>query len=208
MDKFTPALPKFESPSTLNDVMFQSMLSSWLEDKGFITEIQSQIRYKLINILRNTAVGKNSKLLKHNNFLRQALNMIVVEYLFSNDYEYSLSVFSTEAALTHVMPNNLLHSPSNQGIHKKLDYVDILHIFELLGLPEASAISSEILKIYQQETKFNSLLLCLVNLLKKQTKNEVKVKLQSNNDETDHFGKYLFVNIFSYLGKFFMYYQK
>lgn len=192
MDKLNPALPKFENPSTLNDVMFQSMLSSWLEDKGFIAEIQSQIRYKLIHILRNTAVGKslNSKFSKLNSFSRQALNMIVLEYLFSSDYDYSLSVFSTESFLTHVMPSNLLHSPSNHEIHKKLEYNDILHIFELLGFPEASTISSEVVNIYQQETQFNSILLCLINLLKMKTKNEVKVKLQPNYDENHVFGKY------------------
>lgn len=193
MDKFNPALPKLENPRTLNDVMFQSMLTSWLEDKGFIAEIQSQIRYKLINILRNTAVGKNltSKFLIQNNFSKQALNMIVVEYLFSNDYEYSLSVFSTESALIHVMPNNLLYSPSNQGINKKLHYDDILHIFELLGFPGASTISSEILNMYQQETQFTSLLLCLINFLKKQIKNEDKVvQLHSNDNDTYCFGKY------------------
>lgn len=187
MENLNPALPKIENPTNLNDVVFQSTLSSWLEDKGLIADIQSQIRLKLVNILRNTAIGRNlyKKFAQNNSLFKQALNMIVAEYLLRNEYEYSLSVFSTETALLNV--SNYLLQDSEHRLNKKMfDFNDILHIFEVIGIPETTKMGSEILKLYKDSEGGSSILCCLINALKIQTKTQSEL----DTDQKVPFGKY------------------
>lgn len=172
MENLQPAMQNVSSPENLNVVEFQSVLKSWLEDKGVIADIQSHIRFKMVNILKNTTIGRNicRKLSQNISLSKQALNMIIAEYLLRNDYEYSLSLFNTEAFLINVFPEIALQKPNDNEVPKNLfDCKNVLNILDLIGIPKYSMIGKDILKIYFQEPNCNTILDSLVHILNLQT---------------------------------------
>lgn len=189
MDNLKPAITA-HTPVNLNDGEFQSMLSAWLEDKGIISDIRSQIRFKMVNVLRNTTIGRNTcrKLLQNSSLSKQALNMIVAEYLLRNNYEYSLSVFNTEASMLNVIPGYPKQSNGTE-VHKNIFNNDnMLHLLELIGIHKNCSTGQEILNLYYREPRYNSILYCLIYTLSVQIKKNDK---QVNEQQSKHFGKHL-----------------
>lgn len=197
MDNLRPALPKMEIPENLTEIEFQNSLALWLEDKGIIADIRSQICYKMVNILRNTIVGKNTcqKISQNASLLTQALNMIVAEYLSRNKYEYTFSIFITEASLTILKTS--FQNIENK-IHKNIfNNENLSHVFEIIGISKMSNAGKEILEIYQ-ESDTNSVLYCLIlYIIKMKTRNKDDLKYFNVEKESD-----LVKHIIKFLNKF------
>lgn len=187
MEKVDPAIPKVQTAAIVNDVVFQTMLSSWLEEKGFIQDIRSQIRFQLVNILKNTALGRNTvrKISSSKSVSTQAVNMIVAEYLLKNEYHYSLSVFMAESSLVSVIPDITLKS-SNSSSEPMFKNEDILNIFELLGISKAS-MGRKILSLYHEQSNSNSILFCLIYILSMQVTDNNEIMKQPS----ESLGKYI-----------------
>lgn len=181
MENLTAALPPPASLISVSDQQFQDMLSSWFEEKGIISDLRSQVRYKMINVLKNTVIGRDicKKSSQTISLSKQAVNLVVAEHLMQNKYQYSLSIFNTEASLTNMFPeygykclNELENNPFNRE--------NILNVLELMNISKNSKICEEILKLYFQETDRKSLLECLITWLSKAT--SLKQPLQFNLD--------------------------
>lgn len=188
MEKITPAISKHQICTYLNDSEFQTLLVSFLEDKGIICDIRSHICYKMVNVLKNTAVGKQIfRMFSQNMSLsKQAVNILVAEYLLKNNYEYTLTIFNAEASLTNILPE---YTSTNMTGNKfnNFDSKNVLHILDLIGFPDNCKARKEILKIYYQEPRDMSMLNCLIAILS-------KIKDEQLNEEEQSSGKNVFIS--------------
>ncbi|KAG5881116.1 hypothetical protein JTB14_032293 [Gonioctena quinquepunctata] len=168
MENLAAAIPPVDDSSTLSPQEFQNMLTTWFEEKGIVSDLRSHLRFKMVNVLKNTAIGRNinRKTSQHTSLSKQALNLIVAEFLMRNNCYYSLSIFNTEAALTNVFPEYPMFDSSKEAFRYSSE--DILNILELIGVPKSSEFSKEVLDMYFQ-SKDNCILSCLVTLLCKLT---------------------------------------
>ncbi|CAG9819587.1 unnamed protein product [Phaedon cochleariae] len=163
MDNINVAIPFTGSKaSNMSAEEFQTLLTSWFEEKGIITDLRSQLRFKMINILKNTAIGRNisKRSVSHHSLSKQAINLIVAEFLMVNKYHYSLSVFNTEAALTNVFPEYLKFDDIQEPF--RYSFENLSNIFELIGVQRNSEFGKEALNSYCNNSD-SSILSCLVN---------------------------------------------
>lgn len=171
MEHVKKAPSQYQIKEYLNESEFQEMLSSWLDEKGIIGDIKSQICLRMVDILRNTLIGKTCFREKPSEQTK-VLNLMVAEYLLNNNYEYSLSVFSTEA-LSNSLANSFTEIALVQGVKNVFSHENISYIFDKLGIKN-SGVDEEILKIYYQESSFYSLLYCVIYRLAIQSTKKFK----------------------------------
>nr|XP_023021131.1 uncharacterized protein LOC111509590 [Leptinotarsa decemlineata] len=175
MENLNAAIPAIDNLSNLSPQEFQNMLTSWFEEKGIVSDLRSHLRFKMINVLKNTAIGRdiNKKTPHHNTLSKQAINLIVAEFLMKNNCHYSLSIFNTEAALTNIFPEYPLFDNSKEPF--QYDSETILNILELIGVSKGSEFAKAVLNLYFQSQE-NCILSCLVILLCKLTVGKSKEK--------------------------------
>lgn len=167
MENLTAAIPTDATTKELSAEGFRNLLSSWFEEKGIVSDLKSHVRYRMINILKNTAIGRDivRKSLQKTSLSRQAVNLIVAEYLMQNHYHYTLSIFNTEAGLTDIFPVSGEFNDSNPA---KFDPDNVRNIMELIGISKMNILSNELLSSYYTDQDA-SILSSLVTLLHRLT---------------------------------------
>ncbi|XP_076273128.1 uncharacterized protein LOC143204467 [Rhynchophorus ferrugineus] len=167
MEKLEPALSQKLDLTEIPAEEFQRVLTVWLEEKGLLANLKSYMKFQMINMLRNTVMGKNLRKKSSEVFslAQQALHLIVAEYLWQNQCQFTFSLFSSEVNLTNVMPDSKLFSFMNERTDnvKMFDKNNVVHILELVGFSKQNAQFPKLLRLYFE--KNNTLLNCLVNIL-------------------------------------------
>lgn len=183
MENLTAAVPPSASLMPLSDQQFQDMLSAWFEGKGIISDLRSQVRYKMINVLRNTVIGRDicKRSAQTVSLSKQAVNLVVAEHLMQNKYQYSLSIFNTEASLTSIFPE-FGYKSLNELEYNPFIRENVLNVLELVGISKNSNICEEILALYYKETENKSLLECLITWLSEVTKLKRAEQVEINSE--------------------------
>ncbi|XP_060531525.1 uncharacterized protein LOC132705108 [Cylas formicarius] len=165
MEEIKPAVPNQPDFKELTPQEFQQMLNSWFEEKGIKTDLKSYLKYKLINILKTTMIGKRLKSgPKTNSLAHQALHLIIAEYLFQNQCHYSLSLFSSEVNLTKILPEISLFFDTNSiATRGRLDKHNLVNILELLGISKDSECGQCVVNLYFGPDSNKSILVCLID---------------------------------------------
>lgn len=177
------AIPAADSPRNVSSQEFQDMLTSWFEKKGILCELRTSLRYKMINVIKNTSIGRD--IVQKTNpssisLSKQAISLIVAEFLMTNNCDYSLSLFNTEAGLSRTFSDNIANEENKLTL--QFDKENILNILELIGVHKTSNICSEILDIYYGNNECNSFLSALVSVLSKCVMENVDQKHRSDID--------------------------
>lgn len=143
----------------LSSEEFHRKLYEFFEDRGLLTDLRSHLRSKMINVLKETPIGKTD-CKKSMSPKMQAINLLIAEFLIQQNCFYSLSVFSTEVPLANILPelnNNFTKRPE---IGWKFEEKDAFDILQTLGFEN----DSEILKIYLNPENNQSLLNCILKV--------------------------------------------
>ncbi|KAF3420460.1 hypothetical protein E2986_07658 [Frieseomelitta varia] len=124
------------------DPEYYSSLYKWFEKCGVISNIRTHLRQNLINALKNYG-PKSAK--------QYIYDLLIAEYLLNHNYEYTLSVFASEAPLLVNFSNKTVEiSGDNEKDNKKLQNDYILHVLETLGInprdPEGQYVISQYTK--------------------------------------------------------------
>ncbi|XP_050508547.1 uncharacterized protein LOC126885835 [Diabrotica virgifera virgifera] len=184
MEGLTAAIPAVDPSKNLSSQEFQDLLTSWFEQKGILSELRTNLRYKMINILKNTTIGRD--IIRKSppssmSLSKQAVNLIVAEFLMRNHCDYSLSLFNTEAGLSTSFSDNIVNE-NNKLISLQFDRENILNILELIGVHKTSDLCQEILNIYYKNCDNISLLSALITVLSKSVPENVQAKKEINLD--------------------------
>ncbi|CAH1104124.1 unnamed protein product [Psylliodes chrysocephalus] len=166
MDNIEAAIPMLSPSTNISSQEFQSLLTSWYEEKGILSQLRAQLRFKMINVLKNTAIGRDiTKKTSQTSISlsKQAINLIVAEFLMKNNFDYSLSIFNTEAGLSSMYIDNLVNESGKQSLH--FDKENIVNILELIGINKTTYLCEDILNIYYDNDENIPLLSCLINML-------------------------------------------
>ncbi|VEN53267.1 unnamed protein product [Callosobruchus maculatus] len=168
MENITAAIPNGNSIQSLSPEEFQKLLKTWFEEKGIISDIKVQLRYKMINILKKTVAGREivEKCIQRTSLSKQAVNLIVAEFLLQNQFHYSLSLFNTEALVANIFPEDAYKSGTQ--VKKKqyrLDYENFLNVMELIGVPKTSDKCKDLVNLYYANSEYYSVLESLLHLL-------------------------------------------
>nr|CAI5834047.1 unnamed protein product [Callosobruchus analis] len=168
MENITAAIPNENSIPSLSSEEFQKLLKTWFEEKGIISDIKVQLRYKMINILKKTVVGREivEKCIQRTSLSKQALNLIVAEFLLQNQFHYSLSLFNTEASVANIFPEHAYkYGTEVKKKQFRLDYENFLNVMELIGVPKTSDECKELVNLYYANSEYYSVLDSLIQLL-------------------------------------------
>lgn len=166
-EKLIPAINiQTEAKAELSSEEFQRQLYSWFEDRGLLSELRAHLRMQMINILKNTSVGKPCITQTVSPKL-QALNMLIGEFFLHQEYHYSLCVFTTEVPLANVFPD-ITHCAFNKNTlinnEKKLwkfSEKDMWDLLETLGIMKDSKEGNSIANLYfanNEESLLSSLM--------------------------------------------------
>ncbi|CAH0560245.1 unnamed protein product [Brassicogethes aeneus] len=166
MEHITPAILKDKEEREISSEELQKTLHSWFKDKGLLKNLRCHLRLQMIEILRNTAVGKNlvKQPFKTATLAQQAINLIIAEYLIRNNCHYSLSMFTTEVSLNGVLPQCLFDS-SNMYQNWQFTQENLINILELNGVSKHSQQCEQILSLYYSCGGNTSLLNALIRAL-------------------------------------------
>ncbi|CAG9859847.1 unnamed protein product [Phyllotreta striolata] len=166
MDNIEITNPIISQPENLSSDEFKALLTDWYEEKGILSQLRAQLRFKMINVLKNTAIGREiTKKTSQTSMClsKHAVNLIVAEFLMKNNYEYSLSIFNTEAGLCNMYTNNLVNQSEKNLLQFDLD--NLINILELVGINKMSELFSNILDRFCSNEENVSVLACLINML-------------------------------------------
>ncbi|KAJ8929508.1 hypothetical protein NQ314_017801 [Rhamnusium bicolor] len=149
MENLCAAIPVGDLSNNLSAQEFQKMLCSWFEEKVIGRDI-----------------GKRT--LQRISLSKQAVNLIVAEFLMQNKCHYTLSIFNTEASLTNILPEYPVIFENDTMKEKEMYHFDkenILNMMELIGITKGSIYCDELLSSYFGGQENNSILSCLISLL-------------------------------------------
>ncbi|XP_056648215.1 uncharacterized protein LOC130452789 [Diorhabda sublineata] len=183
MKELFAAIPAADSPRNVSSQEFQDMLTSWFEKKGILCELRTSLRYKMINVIKNTSIGRDIVQKSHPSTIslsKQAISLIVAEFLMKNNCDYSLSLFNTEAGLSRTFSDNIANEENKLTL--QFDKENILNILELIGIHKTSNICKEILDVYYMNNERNSFLSALISVLSKCVFENVNQKQMSDVD--------------------------
>lgn len=141
----------------LSSEEFHRKLYEFFEDRGLQSDLRSYLRTKMINVLKETPIGR-SDCKKSMSPKMQAVNLLVAEFLMQQNCFYSLSVFSTEVPLANILPelnNNFVRKPESGW---KFERKEAFEILETLGFEK----DGEILENYYGVDNKESLLCCIL----------------------------------------------
>lgn len=162
MDPKTSLKPAYSegkfSVEQLSSEDFHRKLYEFFEDRGLVTDLRSHLRTKMINVLKETPIGR-SDCKRSMSPKMQAINLLLAEFLIQQNCFYSLSVFSTEVPLANILPeltNNFVRKPEAGWKFEEKDASDIL---ETLGF------DATILNSYFDQQNTESLLCCILKAL-------------------------------------------
>lgn len=136
---------------------FHRKLYAFFEDRGVLSDLRSHLRTKMINVLKETPIGR-SDWKKSMSPKLQAINLLFAEFLIQQNCFYSLSVFSTEVPLASILPElngNFVKKPESGWKFERKEAFDIL---ETLGFEK----DGEILESYYGVDNRESLLWCIL----------------------------------------------
>ncbi|CAH1953901.1 unnamed protein product [Acanthoscelides obtectus] len=177
MENITAAISYENATENLSPEEFQKLLKTWFQEKGVISEMKVQLRYKMINILKNTVAGRCivEKSAQRTSLAMQAINLIIAEFLLQNQFHYSLSLFNTEAAVANIFPEHVYKSGiADKKDQFRLDYENFLNVMELIGVSKTSDECKELVNLYYADSGYNSVLESLVHLLCKIINKQIK----------------------------------
>lgn len=149
---------------------FQQMLSAWFQEKGIVQDMKSYLKFQMVNVLKNTVIGKNIKKGSVQTFTlaQQASHLIVAEYLMYHGCHFALSLFCTEVNLSTILPElKLFFEGENvsKDAFRQFDKENLIHILEIIGISKGSQYFSNIVNEYFESKTGIPLLLCLLHLI-------------------------------------------
>lgn len=182
MENLQSIFSQNNSVTSLSYQDFQETLTSWLHDNGVLTELRLQLRFKLLNLLKNKMIGRDvyKKKPQCTSLYNQAVNLIVAEYLLQKKCYYSLSIFNTEAPFTSVLPECSV-SFNEMKQNRLCNYFskeNILQILDLIGLSKANPHYDKLLGIYYNSQENKSILCSLITLICQSPKVNVRQKYE------------------------------
>lgn len=195
MENIIPAIQQMNEKSLkeLSPQEFQQLLSSWFQDRGIIQDMKSYLKFQMINVLKNTTIGKNmTKCVPQTYSLaQQALHLIVAEYLLQNHCHFTFSLFINEVSLTNILPNDkafFCNDDTYKTTRNVFDKDNLINILELTGLPKDNEHFARILNCYF-EGGVCSLLSCLIDVIGKGIKESsvIDVEDKAGTDFDDDF---------------------
>lgn len=170
-DNITPALnPEDQHPNELSAEEFKRRLYSWFEDRGLLSDLRAHLRMQMINVLKDTSLGKTSTGQTKQSISPkiQAINLLIAEFLLHQDCHYSLSVFSAEMPSINVLPD-LPNCVSNkfppETTKWRFSENDLWDILETLGVTKNSEEGTDIVTKYYDASNEESLLTCIMRLM-------------------------------------------
>lgn len=189
MDEIKPATNQ-SANNHLSAQEFQHTLRNWYDEKGLQSDLRSYLRLKMINHLKYTEIG-HKLVQKPNNIQsslsKQAVNLVVADYLLQNNCHYTFSVFNSE---TNILPEfNIGILQANQSV-QRFQLENLLNILELVGISKKSRECERICDFYYNSKGSLPILSCLIRLLKNDTVKETKPAKTAIN-----LGKKLFQNL-------------
>lgn len=136
-----------EKVSKMPQEEFRRQIQDWMETQQ--PKLQSQLRRDLIENFTKTSLGRQLTSTMQNRQgivlspLTLVLNTLVSEFLYSQDYHFTLCVFATEVVFPHTLPD--FNKDNFSFSDKELD-----EIFEAMGLVNLDGIDSHIGTSYFQ----------------------------------------------------------
>uniref|UniRef100_A0A182JSK3 cysteine--tRNA ligase n=1 Tax=Anopheles christyi TaxID=43041 RepID=A0A182JSK3_9DIPT len=112
----------------------RTQLKHWIEEEGIETNIQLQMKKKLIEKMSRTALGKKIALKLQTQQgivlspLVLVLNTLVAEFLYTQNCHFSLSIFTNEVPFKNTLPDFTRSSKF------RLNRAELGEIFEALGM--------------------------------------------------------------------------
>ncbi|XP_012279997.1 reticulocyte-binding protein 2 homolog a [Orussus abietinus] len=160
---------------------YYSAVYAWFDKCGIIANMRTHLRQNLVNALKN----KDLSLKKDSDCPKSAkqyvYDLLLAEYLWTQDYVYALSVFASEAPLLVNFYKQLSGSPdvpeTNSKKHKlQADYV--WHTLETLGIKPDEPRGKFIVAEYSETSM--PLLLCILKSLGSFTCNDPNIESVEN----------------------------
>ncbi|XP_044254038.1 uncharacterized protein LOC123004709 [Tribolium madens] len=158
LQHISPAL--FDSPtSQMSSKEFQRMLYTYFEEKGLVDDLRSYLRVLMIKQLKNTKVGKIEQKQQFS-LSKQALSLVIADYLLHEGCHYTLSIFSTEVPGVAPQIPFSLYEAHNLRNKWRFDEESLVNVLELIGISKNSGESLKISARYFRNEE--SLLSCLI----------------------------------------------
>ncbi|XP_061380830.1 uncharacterized protein LOC116774242 isoform X2 [Danaus plexippus] len=154
--------------STQSSDNFQKFIYELFDKNGVINDLRAYLRGHIINILKSAETGDLPVCQK--NFAQrlelpfQALNILIVEYLLTMEFNYTISVFVSEVPLANMVFNftkNLLNPETESKVSNlRFDDGDIWSVLNCIGLKCSSEHALKIVEMYKNEKR--PLLFCIL----------------------------------------------
>ncbi|CAG9571665.1 unnamed protein product [Danaus chrysippus] len=147
---------------------FQKFIYELFDKNGIINDLRAYLRGHIINILKSAETGDLPVCQK--NFAQrlelpfQALNILIIEYLLTMEFNYTISVFISEVPLANMVFNftkNLLNPETESKVSNlRFDDGDIWSVLNCIGLKCSSEHALKIVEMYKNEKR--PLLYCIL----------------------------------------------
>jgi len=172
-----------ETPN-INSEHVKEDFYKWFESRGLLPELKAHMRQLMFKALQDS--GKSLRTRKASASPKlQAVNLLIVDYLFHEDYLYTVSVFASEAQIMDSLPQYSCYvtqtvrgDPSALPRFCPQQAEDIL---DTLRLPPSPSQVREALALYQAGTE--SLLTCVVRTIAATVWQEQEVEVELEVDQ-------------------------
>lgn len=161
----------------LSQAEFKEQIQQWMEQQE--GKMHAKLRKDLIESFSRTNLGRtlSAELQQKQGIVLSplvlVLNTLVSEFLFSQNYHYTLCVFSSEVVFPHTLPD--FSQPDNF----RFSHDDLQEVLQALGLtPASKTLKDSILSCYDNDTS-RSLLFAIIKCVI----DEVKVERENCNKE-------------------------
>lgn len=159
-DQIQPALQlDQEATGEMSAEAFQKQLYQWYEEKNILGELRAHLRLQMIKILKGTNILPFAR--RKISPKTQTIVLLVSEFLFCENYQYSLCVFNTEAPTVREFP---FITPEMDAKSFRFTFEEVNDILEAFGLKRNSKECKNISDYYYSNSE-NSLLSCVIHML-------------------------------------------
>ncbi|CAH2088074.1 unnamed protein product [Euphydryas editha] len=147
---------------------FQKFIHELFEKNGILNDLRAYLRGHIVDVLKSAETGDPTPCQK--NFTQrleltfQAMNILITEYLLRLDFNYSLSVFTSEIPLSNMVfkfAKTLLKTTDSAISELRFGESDIWRILNYLGIKCDSEHASKIVEVYKSQTD-SPLLWCIL----------------------------------------------